>query len=226
MESTFVSSELVAQLDFMLSNEDLEGIKNLLQTLNSEEKAIFANYCQSNDLQYCNYWQAIELISNQSYEGLVDSIYHFRNYNPYSIRVVEARLDILNQMLFQRHIKDDKSEMEALNLVDIQELRMRLDLMSKKSSWRSSENISRCWDITESLDSFGQILPEEAMIDSLVKITIDFVAKDKKNRMRRLKPSPILIRYIRKRDCFRLFRSKEEKLIKKWQKVYNSAKQK
>lgn len=216
MESTFVRN-IISQLEIMLAKEDLEGVKNLLQTLSPEAKAILAKYCHDNNLQYCNYRQAIKLIPDKSYKGLVESVYRFQNSNLYSIRIAEARIDLLSQIFFQWLIKKGWPETKALNLVAIQELRMRLDLISKNSSWKNSDNISHCWEIVENLNT-----PNSAMLlgrsikNRLTTRTLDFVSKDKKYRMRRLRPSHVLIEYVTSHSYpF----SKKRRILKKWQKA-------
>ncbi len=214
MESTLT---LVERIDYLLSKSDLKGVVELLCSLSAKEKTAFASFCRQHGLQYDSYLQAIELIPDQSYKGLVDSIYRFRNCNIYSCRIVEARINLLSQLLYYRLIEEGKSEAEALNLSSIQELRMRLDLMSKKSFWISSENISRCWDIVESLNTpDSAILLGRSIKSRLATNTLNFVAKDKKHRMRLLKPSHVLIEYVTNNSHFF---SKRRRILKRWQKA-------
>lgn len=133
------------------------------------------------------------------------------------MRIIEARIDLLGQLLYYRLIKEGESEAEALNLASIQELRMRLDLMSKKSFWISSDNISHCWNIVESLYTpDSAILLGRSIKNRLATMTLNFVAKDKKHRMRLLKPSPVLIEYVANHNYFF---SKRRRILKRWQKA-------
>ena len=214
MESTLA---LVERIDYLLSKSDLKGVVELLCSLSAKEKTAFASFCRQHGLKYDSYLQAIELIPDQSYKGLVDSIYRFRNSNIYSMRIVEARIDLLGQLLYYRLIEEGKSEAEALNLSSIQELRMRLDLMSKKSFWISSENISRCWDIVENINNpDSAILLGRSIKSRLATTTLNFVAKDKKHRMRLLKPSHVLIEHVTSHSHFF---SKRRRILKRWQKA-------
>ena len=214
MESTLA---LVERIDYLLSKSDLKGVVELLCSLSAKEKTAFASFCRQHGLKYDSYLQAIELIPDQSYKGLVDSIYRFRNSNIYSMRIVEARIDLLGQLLYYRLIEEGKSEAEALNLPSIQELRMRLDLMSKKSFWISSENISRCWDIVENINNpDSAILLGRSIKSRLATTTLNFVAKDKKHRMRLLKPSHVLIEHVTSHSHFF---SKRRRILKRWQKA-------
>lgn len=214
MESTLA---LVERIDYLLSKSDLKGVVELLCSLSAKEKTAFASFCRQHGLKYDSYLQAIELIPDQSYKGLVDSIYRFRNSNIYSMRIVEARIDLLGQLLYYRLIEEGKSGAEALNLSSIQELRMRLDLMSKKSFWISSENISRCWDIVENINNpDSAILLGRSIKSRLATTTLNFVAKDKKHRMRLLKPSHVLIEHVTSHSHFF---SKRRRILKRWQKA-------
>ena len=160
----------------------------------------------------------IESLQNQSREGLIDSIYRLQGYSIRLDRTMDMRIDLLNQLSLQSLIiKDNIPKTEALRFVQSQELQIRLDLMPKKSFWRSSDNISRCWDIVEKLNNpDSAILLRRSMINRLSTVTLNFVAKDKKHRMRRLKPSHVLIEYVTN-HCHRF--SKRRRILKRWQKA-------
>ena len=214
MESTL----LINKIELLLANSDLKGISTLLSSLNSRDKKALDSYCQRHNLKYNNYPEVIESLQNQSREGLIDSIYRLQGYSIRLDRTMDIRIDLLNQLSLQSLIvKDNKPKAEALRLVQSQELRMRLDLMSKNSFWRSSDNISNCWDIVENLNNpDSAILLSKSMKNRLVTTTLNFVAKDKKYRMRRLKPSHVLIEYVTN-HCHRF--SKRRRILKRWQKA-------
>ncbi len=214
MESTL----LINKIELLLANSDLKGISTLLSSLNSRDKKAFDSYCQRHNLKYNNYPEVIEPLQNKSREGLIDSIYRLQDYNMRLDRITNIKIDLLNQLSLQSLIvKDNKPKAEALILVQSQELRMRLDLMSKNSFWRSSDNISHCWNIVENLNNpDSAILLRRSMINRLSTITLNFVAKDKKHRMRRLKPSHVLIEHVTSRIHFF---SKRRRILKRWQKA-------
>ena len=214
MESTL----LINEIKLLLANSDLKGISALLNSLNSRDKKVFDNYCQRHNLKYNNYQKVIESLQNQSREGLIDSIYRLQGYSIRLDRTMDMRIDLLNQLSLQSLIiKDNIPKTEALRFVQSQELQIRLDLMPKKSFWRSSDNIGRCWDIVENINNpDSAILLRRSMINRLVTTTLNFVAKDKKYRMRRLKPSHVLIAYVTN-HCHRF--SKRRRILKRWQKA-------
>ena len=150
MESTL----LINKIELLLANSDLKGISTLLSSLNSKDKKALDSYCQRYNLKYNNYQKVIESLQNKSREGLIDSIYRLQGYSIHLDRTMDMRIDLLNQLSLQSLIiKDNIPKTEALRFVQSQELQIRLDLMPKKSFWRSSDNISRCWDIVESLNT-------------------------------------------------------------------------
>jgi hypothetical protein len=214
MESTL----LINKIELLLANSDLKGISTLLSSLNSRDKKVFDNYCQRHNLKYNNYPEVIESLQNKSRECLIDSIYRLQGYSIRLDRTMNIRIDLLNQLSLQSLIiKDNIPKTEALILVRSEELQMRLDLMSEKSFWINSENISRCWDIVESLSTpDSAILLRRSMINRLSTITLNFVAKDKKHRMRRLKPSHVLIEHVTRRIHFF---SKRRRILERWQKA-------
>lgn len=209
---------LINKIKLLLANSDLKGISTLLSSLNSRDKKALDSYCQRHNLKYNNYPEVIESLQNQSREGLIDSIYRLQGYSIRLDRTMDMRIDLLNQLSLQSLIvKDNKPKAEALRLVQSQELRMKLDLMSKNSFWRSSDNISRCWNIVEKLNNpDSAILLRRSMINRLSTITLNFVAKDKKHRMRRLKPSHVLIEHVTSHSHFF---SKRRRILKRWQKA-------
>lgn len=141
MESTL----LINKIELLLANSDLKGISTLLSSLNSRDKKAFDSYCQRHNLKYNNYPEVIEPLQNKSREGLIDSIYRLQDYNMRLDRITNIKIDLLNQLSLQSLIiKDNIPKTEALILVRSEELQMRLDLMSEKSFWINSENISRC----------------------------------------------------------------------------------
>ena len=204
---------LINKIKLLLANSDLKGISTLLSSLNSRDKKALDSYCQRHNLKYNNYPEVIEPLQNKSREGLIDSIYRLQGYSIRLDRTMDMRIDLLNQLSLQSLIiKDNIPKTEALRFVQSQELQIRLDLMPKKSFWRSSDNISRCWDIVESLNTPLR----RSMINRLSTVTLNFVAKDKKHRMRRLKPSHALIEYVTN-HCHRF--SKRRRILKRWQKA-------
>lgn len=167
--------------------------------------------------EYCSALEGIE-----SEEELISSLYKFSSTDEYSMLPMEIKIDILNELLYWKKYKNTNSVQEAKSLVSIQELRLRIDLINRVNRWRNSDNIGRCWNIVEELElNYSEVYPNQNLFESLVEITFNFI-RGGEYRMRMLKPSPVLIRHIRDRDCLRLLRSKDEKLLEKWQKVYNS----
>lgn len=209
---------LINKIKLLLANSDLKGISTLLSSLNSRDKKALDSYCQRHNLKYNNYPEVIESLQNQSREGLIDSIYRLQGYSIRLDRTMDMRIDLLNQLSLQSLIiKDNIPKTEALRFVQSQELQIRLDLMPKKSFWRSSENISRCWDIVESLNTpDSAILLGRSIKSRLATNTLNFVAKDKKHRMRLLKPSHVLIEYVTNNSHFF---SKRRRILKRWQKA-------
>lgn len=209
---------LINKIKLLLANSDLKGISTLLSSLNSRDRKALDSYCQRHNLKYNNYPEVIESLQNQSREGLIDSIYRLQGYSIRLDRTMDMRIDLLNQLSLQSLIiKDNIPKTEALRFVQSQELQIRLDLMPKKSFWRSSENISRCWDIVESLNTpDSAILLGRSIKSRLATNTLNFVAKDKKHRMRLLKPSHVLIEYVTNNSHFF---SKRRRILKRWQKA-------
>ena len=205
-----------------LMDKDLIGLKRFLTGMSKQEKETLRHYCLKQNLAYHEYCEALKGIESE--EELIESLYKFSSPDQYSMRPMEVKIDILNELLYWEKYKNTNSVQEAKSLVSIQELWLRVDLINQVKRWRNSDNIGRCWNIVEELElNYNKVYPNQNLFESLVEITFNFI-RGGEYRMRMLKPSPVLIRYIKDRDCLRLFKSKDERTLKKWQKKYNSAK--